>query len=181
MLRLQAFRYKVVYKPGKSNIADPLSRLLSKQTAADDRFSRTTAEYINWIIDHAEPKAVKIKEIEEESKRDPAICAMKDAVYNNDWSELTALYKPFKTEFCFRDDILLRGTKLVIPEALRQKMLTLAHEGHPGMTVMKRRLRSKVWWPKIDEAVETHVKKCRLHHYWSSGPTRTDETYRTSE
>lgn len=28
VLRMQAFKYKIVYKPGKTNIADPLSRLL---------------------------------------------------------------------------------------------------------------------------------------------------------
>lgn len=28
------------------------------------------------------------------------------------------------------------------------------------MSVMKRRLRSKLWWPKIDENVESFVKKC---------------------
>ncbi|XP_055850620.1 uncharacterized protein K02A2.6-like [Episyrphus balteatus] len=50
--------------------------------------------------------------------------------------------------------------KLVIPFSLRSKVLELAHEGHPGETVMKRRLRSKVWWPLIDRDVENCVKKC---------------------
>lgn len=66
----------------------------------------------------------------------------------------------FENELCFAGEILLRGTRIVVPENLRERVLQLAHEGHPGMAVMKRRLRTKVWWPKIDEQVEKYVKKC---------------------
>ncbi|XP_055902396.1 uncharacterized protein K02A2.6-like [Eupeodes corollae] len=45
--------------------------------------------------------------------------------------------------------------------ALRSRIFKLAHEGHPGETVMKRRVRSKVWWPLVDRDVEQFVKKCR--------------------
>lgn len=48
-----------------------------------------------------------------------------------------------------------------MPESLRNRTLDLAHEGHPGMTLMKRRLRAKVWWPKLDAQVESYVKNCR--------------------
>ncbi|XP_055543261.1 uncharacterized protein K02A2.6-like [Wyeomyia smithii] len=48
-----------------------------------------------------------------------------------------------------------------MPQSLRLRTLDLAHEGHPGTTVMKQRLRAKVWWPKIDTQVEKYVKDCR--------------------
>jgi hypothetical protein len=69
------------------------------------------------------------------------------------------LYRPFKYEFSFCEDILLRGTKIVVPTVLRNKVLQLGHETHPGMETMKRLLRSRVWWPKIDHVNEL-VKKC---------------------
>lgn len=47
-----------------------------------------------------------------------------------------------------------------MPERLQNRTIQLAHEGHPGMTKMKQRLRAKVWWPKIDAAAENCVKKC---------------------
>lgn len=34
------------------------------------------------------------------------------------------------------------------------------HEGHPGISKMKDRLISKVWWPHIDMQVEKFVKSC---------------------
>lgn len=56
---------------------------------------------------------------------------------------------------------MLRTTRIVLPENLRTRALTLAHEGHPGMTVMKQRLRTKIWWPQIDTQVEKFVRHCR--------------------
>lgn len=48
-----------------------------------------------------------------------------------------------------------------MPKVLREQTLHLAHEGHPGMTIMKQRLRAMVWWPKLDMQVEKYVKSCR--------------------
>ncbi|XP_055600154.1 uncharacterized protein K02A2.6-like [Uranotaenia lowii] len=39
-------------------------------------------------------------------------------------------------------------------------MLELAHEGHPGESVMKRRLRDRVWWPGMDREIEKNVSSC---------------------
>lgn len=49
----------------------------------------------------------------------------------------------------------------MIPEALQQRFLELAHEGHLGEAMMKRRLRSRCWFPRIDVSVEKFVKDCR--------------------
>ncbi|KAG5887201.1 hypothetical protein JTB14_016686 [Gonioctena quinquepunctata] len=71
------------------------------------------------------------------------------------------VYYPFRLELTNLGPILLRNNRIVIPVSQRQQILTLAHEGHPGETVMKRRLRAKVWWPLIDRQVEQFVKHCR--------------------
>lgn len=52
------------------------------------------------------------------------------------------------------------SSKVIIPASLRGRVIELANEDHSGMTVMKRRLRAKVWWPKIDLQVERYMKKC---------------------
>lgn len=63
-------------------------------------------------------------------------------------------------ELTFVDTLLLRGDRLVPPASLRSKILSQAHEGHPGIEIMKRRLRTKVWWPKIDAEATKFVKSC---------------------
>ncbi|XP_055600366.1 uncharacterized protein K02A2.6-like [Uranotaenia lowii] len=54
----------------------------------------------------------------------------------------------------------MQGDRLVIPSKLQQQILACAHDGHPGICLMKRRLRKKVWWPKMDDQIESFVKKC---------------------
>jgi hypothetical protein len=56
---------------------------------------------------------------------------------------------------------VVRGLSTVIPQSLRQSVLSLAHEGHPGVVRMKRLCRDAVWWPGIDGQVELMVKACR--------------------
>lgn len=160
VIRLMSYKFKVVYKPGKTNIADPLSRLF-KQVGAPLKATNDTEKYIHWIVSFAEPKAIKIDEIDELSTQDDEIQAVKLAITNDQWTEKAKAFKLFANELCFARNILLRGTRIVIPQSLREQTMQLAHEGHPGMTVMKRRLRAKVWWPKMDINVEEFVKKCR--------------------
>ncbi|CAB0032933.1 unnamed protein product [Trichogramma brassicae] len=57
--------------------------------------------------------------------------------------------------------MLLRGNRIVIPGGLRQQVLQAAYEGHPGIVAMKNRLRTQVWWPKMDKDAENMVKSCK--------------------
>ena len=56
-------------------------------------------------------------------------------------------------------NIFLRGNRIVIPDALQKRVIELAHEGHQGLVKTRSLLRSKVWFPKMDAAVDQVVKK----------------------
>ncbi|XP_055916795.1 uncharacterized protein K02A2.6-like [Eupeodes corollae] len=160
VLRLQAFRFKVVYQPGKLNIADSVSRLCKIQTA--ETFDEQGEQNIFAIIEKTVPRAITISEICSNNTKDQELMEAVNNVKNEKWdTKMPSSYFPFKLELCTIGNILLRGTRIVIPMALISIILELAHEGHPGETVMKRRVRSKVWWPLVDKDVEQFVKKCR--------------------
>lgn len=112
--------------------------------------------YVNWIVNDSEPYAIKLAEISEESAKDAA----KNGIYNSKWTDASAPSKAFETELCFQGNILLRGSRMYIPPSLQLKALKLAHEGHPGMSQMKRRLRLKYWWPNMDKHIEKFVRDC---------------------
>lgn len=157
VLRLQAYKYKVIYRPGKSNIADPLSRLC--KGTSGNLFNDET--HINRIVEYSRPVAVSLKEIKKHSEEDEEITKTREGIFHNNWDSLVNNYKIFETELCFHEGILLRRNKIVIPLKLRQRVLEAAHEGHPGIVAMKTRLRTKVWWPKIDKDAEKMVKACK--------------------
>lgn len=159
VLRLQSYKFNVVYKSGKTNIADPLSRLIM-ETTGQTTFDEYSEHYVNWIVSNAAPKAISLDEIEEQSKNDESFKCVKKAIFQNDWSDVCSSFKTFATELCFSGEILLRGTRIVVPQSLQNQIMELAHEGHPGMSVMKRRLRAKVWWPKMDSHIEAFVRNC---------------------
>lgn len=161
VLRLQAYKGKVIYRPGKSNIADPLSRLAITEKCDSKSFDELAEHYVNWVSANSAPVAIKLVTIEQQSMTDEAIQAVKRGLNDGIWSEAALPFKLFAVELCFAGEILLRGNRIVIPNTLRKQTLDLAHEGHPGMTLMKQRLRTKVWWPKMDVQTDSYVKNCR--------------------
>lgn len=160
LLRLQAFKFKVVYKAGKENIADSLSRLCRVNNPSS--FDWKGDQNILHVVSMSTPSALSITEISDKSCMDEDIVDAVMCLNKNSWTDATTnCFFPFRYELSYLGNILLRGSKIVIPTALRSKVLELSHEGHPGESVMKRRLRSKVWWPLIDREAEKYVKSCK--------------------
>ena len=69
-------------------------------------------------------------------------------------------YVCIKNELGVLGKLVLRGSRIVIPNALRGEVLRLVHEGHQGIVKMKARLRTKLWWPKRDSDAEQICKSC---------------------
>ncbi|XP_064475694.1 uncharacterized protein K02A2.6-like [Ornithodoros turicata] len=67
---------------------------------------------------------------------------------------------PFRDELSVVDGLLYRGERIVVPQALTSKILTLAHETHPGIVRTKQRLRDLYWWPGMDAQAEKMVRDC---------------------
>ena len=69
-------------------------------------------------------------------------------------------YFHVKNELHSYGQLLLDGSRIVIPQVLREHVLKLAHEGHQGMMKTKCRQRSKVWWPKVAADAEKLCNSC---------------------
>jgi hypothetical protein len=99
--------------------------------------------------------------IEEASKSDQELKELPEILINGRWHELkNKSYLPIRHELSTLGFLILRGTRIVIPSELRDKILELGHEGYPRIVLMKQRLRSKVWWPGIDKDIEKCCKAC---------------------
>ena len=74
MLPLQGYNYKVVYRPGKANIADALSRL--NQTTPCD-VSGDTIDFVKMVAVGSTPSALSAKQVEMESEKDPELISVR--------------------------------------------------------------------------------------------------------
>ena len=149
-LRLQNYSPRIVYQPGIQNAVDFLScKPVTTNTPRDP-----VEEYVNSIIVDSLPSAVTLQELVLASKCDPTLKTIKEAL------DAPKPFADLKDELCQKRGIILRNNRIVIPDALRPRILQLAHEGHQGITEVKQHLRQRVWWPGIIIKAERYVHEC---------------------
>ena len=57
-----------------------------------------------------------------------------------------------------QDGCLLWGSRVIVPENGREAIISLLHEGHPGVTHMQWLACGYVWWPGIDNELNFAIK-----------------------
>ena len=86
---------------------------------------------------------------------------MRKAVTTGDWTQLSGtIYKAVKEKLWVIRQVVMRGTRIVMPQSLWKQTIMSAHEGHQGMVRTNARLREKVWWPQMDKQVEDAIRSC---------------------
>lgn len=78
-------------------------------------------------------------------------------------SEVPPDVSPFfsrRDELTVENGCILWGSRVLIPEKLRERMLKELHRDHPGICKMKGIARSYLWWPGLDKNIEELVKSC---------------------
>ena len=162
---LSAYTYEVKHKPSEQHgNADGLSRL---PLEVDKEWTDETQETVCSLEQQQlNQLPIKASDIRQATAEDP----MLSKVYNftmrgwpNSLSSLPSDLKPFyKYRFNLStfNGCLLLGLRVVIPKKYYSSVLSLLHEGHPGITCMKSLARLHVWWPTINTDIEQTVQSC---------------------
>ena len=69
-------------------------------------------------------------------------------------------FKRLRGELSTSQGLVLRGSRIVPPESLRESIFRSAHQGHQGIVRTKQMGREKEWRPGIDHEIETMIKSC---------------------
>ena len=125
------------------------------------------------------PSAITLQELLLASESAPTLKTIKECLDTGNWSAATAPFADLKEKICQKRGIILRNSRIVIPYALRLRILQLAHEGHQGITKFKQHLRQRVWWPGIDIQPERYVRECVSCQI--VGPTSPPEPFRMTD
>ena len=124
------YKFKVVYRPGKINIADALSRLVPSQSIYQSEHEKIVEDYVYFVAKQVIPVAIKPREVEEASRIDSELISVRSCLESSKWDESLECmpYYHIRNELCTLGYLVLRGSRIVIPKALRQKCLDLAHK-----------------------------------------------------
>ena len=124
VLRLPCHDYQVVYCPGKTNIADALSRL--NQANPKDPSSEKEG-LVRFVAQESTPVSLTPREIERESENDPELVTVRQYIHTGDWSQCKMPgYVSVENELCTIGKLVLWGDRIVTPQSLRKSVFRVS-------------------------------------------------------
>ena len=166
-IRLMRFQYSISHVPGKTlYMADTLSRAPLHVSAADDITSDTEI-FVQSIISALPATKDNLDSYRIAQREDP-ICSNLIEFCNSSWPNRNMLkgnlkkYWQFRANLTVNDDILLFGSRIVVPKAKQMETLEKIHQGHQGFQKCRSRIATAVWWLGVTKALESFIKTCTV-------------------
>jgi len=174
---LAAYTYQIQYRSSQENSnADAMSRLpLDCHRIHCNQLSL-------FYVQHFDNLPVTFSGVGEETRKDTTLSkvlqyAQKGWPNGNTDQDVEPFYQ-CQTELSINEGCLLRGSRLIIPQRIRNLILEELHQGHVGMTKMKQTARNYVWWPDLDRDIERMSQACEkcnsvqnkpssITHHWA--------------
>ena len=167
-LRHQDIDYEVIWKKGADNAADYLSRhaIPTKDLPVDQQEETKELEKTIWFLQFSPYlEAISTEDLIRESNQDATLRKLKKALKGGKTMEDQDLkaYKKIRDKLMITDSgLVMKDDRIILPESLVDKAISKAHQSsHPGITTMKRRLRTHFWYPKLNERIQNYVSRCK--------------------
>ena len=167
-ITIRAWQYDFVpqHIPGRINvIADSLSRVTPLE------FQDSNAEKDILAVNFLQYSSVEERERDEvlrETSKHKELQSLKHYI-STGWpakrSQIPVFLHPYwnyRDELTVESGILMKNSKVLIPETLRQKYLIQIHQGHQGIEACRSRAREFVFWVNINNDLKEMVEKCDL-------------------
>ena len=182
-----AWKFNIAHNPGKwQKGADAVSRHPAPILAACiEQYEQTNLCASNATIcesfDTAEERifsigttnlfsatnqAVSLDEIQQIGRRDENYSGLINIIENGFPSSRTLTpphlreYWEVRDRLITQDNIAYLDQRVVIPQPLRKSVLEALHAANQGVTGMRRRANSSVYWPGMNNAINNHRKHC---------------------
>ena len=181
VLRTQPYDMTVIYSHVVWLCSDYLSRHPTRLPSSD-REQKIAEEYIDYILSTSTPKAMTIDEVATETAKDKTLTTVIQAILTNKWhgvedginkvTFLTLHANRAELSLAHKDSIILKGRRIVLPEALQNRAAKIAHAGHQGIVKTMALLREKVWFKNMQPLVEENIKNCHTCQISTHKPAR---------
>jgi hypothetical protein len=180
MLRLQKYHLEVSYQKGsRMFISDHLSRspspaVLKESKKSDDYDIFTISDEIQLMkdIEEIDPSVYHnvtdktLKKVAEATAEDENLLTLASLITYGWPCDKTQTpfnvreYWPYRDELSVQNGIIYRGTRVLIPTAMRPCMLVQIHSAHLGAERCIRAARDSLYWPTIQNDIKYLCDNC---------------------
>ena len=166
-LRLARYNYSITHVPGKLlYTADTLSRVPpDSRTTSLSPLEEIAENLVDGIVSTFPATSQGLEKYWTAQTQD-ATCLKVRKYTQTGWPEKTALdntlipYWHERNRLSLCKDLLLHGSRIVVPQLLREDTLHKIHQGQQGIVRCSLRLRSSVWWPGASKELAGMIEQC---------------------
>ncbi len=167
IIRMMRFNPTVQHVPGKDLVvADALSRKPIPLRSEDTELSEEVEAYVDAVTADWPVSQSKLDQIRESTARDDTLRLVMKFVMEG-WprreSSVSSSLKSYydaRAQLSVYQGLLVYRDRIVVPEGMRDEMLKKLHESHQGISKMRERAKSSVWWPKIGQELKQIADAC---------------------
>ncbi|MEL6606359.1 MAG: RNase H-like domain-containing protein, partial [Cyanobacteria bacterium J06614_10] len=197
-MKITSYIYTAVWRAGKKLcIPDALSRApINHPTSEDEEECTTSTAHVRHVVTSTatttetdtvpiieEDKA--LQEIRTSASQDQDYIQLVQYVSNGFPTNRYDLHASALPYWKLRDnlyadgELVLYGSRIIIPSAFRKRILTRLHDSHRGVEATRRRARQTVFWPGIDADIKNTIEACDACQQFL--PSQQQEPYKCDD
>ena len=176
-IHLMRFDYSISHVPGKFlYTVDALSRapILSPEGTYLEEAAQTEL-FVQAVVSHLPADSDRLHQYRAAQKKDNTFYILQKGMAKQESAQGRPLAVLVSERLSLHEDLLLRESRIVVPQSLQQETLQKIHNGHQGIQRCLSRVASSVWWPGIPRQVEQLVKNCPISYRLSPERRRDKE------
>jgi len=146
-----------------------VGKLKAKHAKAIKEYS-----YLNCI--NKEVQIIDSTTVRRETSKDEILRKVREYTMLGWPNKIEEVLKPFKNrrlELSVKEDCVLWGYRVIIPNSLRLELLEELHGAHLGVVKMKTLARSYFWWPDLDKDIKNIAKACKGCSEFADNPPKS--------
>lgn len=179
--RLIPYSFTLGWKKGSDHaIPDALSRAPTEVGTKEDEIAeQEIEEHVHAVVaanirlllaEGDQFQDSLVENLYKNSTSDPEYNLLKNTIINGfpaNYNEVDPIIRPYakvKDSLSVDEELVVYGSRLVVPRKLRKDVLQRLHSSHQGIGRTRSRARQSVYWPGIDNDIKNIVEACKDCH-----------------
>ncbi|XP_069752177.1 uncharacterized protein [Narcine bancroftii] len=188
MIWLPRYTLNVALTPGKLMF----SRAVDMREPANSKMDEDVNAFMDMITRELPISDAKMELVKSETNKNETLRQMRKKILDRwpnlkqDCSSDISEYWNCRVELSVVEDVIYKGSKILIPKSLRKEVLKEIHGGHLRMEKCKERAREVMYWPIFNNDMTNEVSNCAIcQKYQAINPSEPLKAhpapYRTSQ